>query len=406
MSEIMDKEPVRISFEDITAASFRIRDGVVKTLCEKSQLSESIGMELYFKKEFMQYTGSFKERGARNTLKQLTKTQKEIGVIAASAGNHALALAYHGKQLGIPVTVVMPTRAPIMKVTSCRECGATVIIHGDHIGHSKDYATKVGEENGYTYINGYDHPAVLAGQGTIGLEIIEQVPDVDAVVVPVGGGGLLAGIAVAVKALKPEITVIAVESENCPGFSASWKAGHPVKVNSLPTLADGLAVPLVGSNAFATAQPFVDKVITISENHIAIAILRLVENEKAVVEGAGATGFAACIAGMLSELKGKKVVIPLCGGNIDTTLLGRCLERGLAADGRLCRFVVTVRDTPGGCAELTKILSEMGACIKDIFHERAWVYSDIFSVEVCINLYFIYLKRILYIFISCTWYGM
>jgi threonine dehydratase len=352
---------VRISFEDVTAASFRIKDGIVRTVCERSQLSGITGMDLYFKKEFMQYTGSFKERGARNALKQLPKKQKEIGVIAASAGNHALALAYHGKQLEIPVTVVMPKLAPIMKVAACRDCGANVILHGNDIGESKEYATRLGKEKGLTYINGYDDPAVLAGQGTIGLEIIEQVPDADAVVVPVGGGGLLAGVALAVKALKPDITVIGVESENCPGFSTAWKAGHPVKVQCMPTLADGLAVPLVGRNAFATAEPFVDKVITVREDYIAIAILRLVEHEKAVVEGAGATGYAACVAGCLPELKGKKVVIPLCGGNIDTTILGRCLERGLAADGRLCRFVVRVKDTPGGCAELTKILADMGA---------------------------------------------
>eukprot|EP00118_Oscarella_pearsei_P008928 m.48563 g.48563 ORF g.48563 m.48563 type:complete len:484 (+) comp33888_c0_seq4:188-1639(+) len=372
----------RISFEDVTAAAYRIKDRVARTMCERSHLSDSLGMEIFFKKDFMQYTGSFKERGARNTLKQLSKEQKTLGVIAASAGNHALALAYHGKDLNVPVTVVMPVVAPMMKVSSCRECGANVIIQGNHIGESKEIATKIAKEKNLLYVNGYDDPTILAGQGTMGLEIIEQVPDADAVIIPVGGGGLLAGVSLALKTLKPDITVIGVESDHCPSFSAALKAGRPVKVETWPTLADGLAVPVVGGNSLATAKPFVDKMLTVSEDFIALAILRLVEQEKAVVEGAGAAGLAAVLAGLVPELKGKKVVIPLCGGNIDTTVLGRCLERGLASDGRLCCFVVRVTDMPGGCAKLTALLAKLGVSIKDILHERAWLYSDIFSVDM------------------------
>lgn len=204
----------------------------------------------------------------------------------------------------------------------------------------------------------------------------------DAIVVPVGGGGLIAGIAVAMKTLSPQTKVIGVESERCPSFTAALEAGKPVYSKSSSTLADGLAVPLVGVNAFATAAPLIDKMVVVNEEFIALAILRLVEIEKSVVEGAGAAGLAAILAGLLPELQGKKVVIPLCGGNIDTTVLGRCLERGLAVDSRLVRFNVQVSDRPGGIAELTKLIASIGVSIKDMFHERAWLKSDIFSVIV------------------------
>ncbi|KAK3849941.1 hypothetical protein Pcinc_043322, partial [Petrolisthes cinctipes] len=304
-----------------------------------------------------QYTGSFKERGARYTLLMLSEEQQKKGVIAASAGNHALALCYHGQDLGIPVTVVMPLVAPIMKVQACRQYGANIIVKGNDIGECREFALRMAKEQSLLYINGYDHPHILAGQGTMGLEIVEQ-------------------------ALYPHVKVIGVESERCASFSAAMKAGRPVYVKAESTLADGLAVPMVGVNAFATARNLVDKVVTVKEEWIAISILRLVETEKAVVEGAGATALAAILAGELQELKGKRVVIPLCGGNIDTTVLGRCLERGLAADGRLVKFTVTVSDRPGGIAELTRLLANLGVSIKDMVHERAWIRSDIFSVEV------------------------
>ncbi|XP_023338586.1 uncharacterized protein LOC111709202 [Eurytemora carolleeae] len=312
----------------------------------------------------------------------LSKEQKKIGVIAASAGNHAQALAYHGGQLNIPVTVVMPIVAPIMKVENCKRYGASVVIHGSDLGESKSHALRLAKKYGFLYINGYDHPQILAGQGTMGLEILDQVPELDAVVVPIGGGGLIAGAALAIKTMKPEVLIIGVEPENCTSFSTAMKAGKPVATMTSPSLADGLTVPTVGVNAFATGAPLIDKIVTVSEAWIAIAILRLIENEKAVVEGAGATGLAAILAGLLPELKGKKVVLPICGGNIDTTLLGRCLERGLAADGRLVTFNVTVSDRPGGIAELTRVISNLGVSVKDIVHERAWVRQNAFAVGV------------------------
>ncbi|XP_025111403.1 uncharacterized protein LOC112574492 [Pomacea canaliculata] len=381
--EYCDPEnPLCLHFYEISTAAYKIRDGIQQTPCTKSQMSQSLGMELYFKKEFLQFTGSFKERGARFTLLQLSPEQQEAGVVAASAGNHALALSYHGHSLGIPVTVVMPIVAPIMKLSACRQFGANVIVKGDDIGESKKYAMCLAKKKGLVYINGYDHPHILAGQGTIGLEILSQVPDIDACIVPVGGGGLIAGIAVAIKTLNPNVKIIGVESERCASFSAALKAGKPVYTKSCSTLADGLAVPTIGVNAFHTSKTLIDKMLIVKEAFIALAILRLIEQEKAVVEGAGAAGLAAIIQGLVPELKGKKVVALLCGGNIDTTALGRVLERGLATEGRLVRFVVTVSDRPGGIAELTKIIADLGVSIKDILHERAWLKSDVFSVQV------------------------
>ncbi|CAF0849304.1 unnamed protein product [Rotaria sordida] len=381
--EWCDPETPRIlSFEEIAAAAYRIKYGVEKTPCTHSHLSRVVDMDLYFKKDFLLNTGSFKERGARNTLMVLPREEKAQGIIAASAGNHALAVCYHGQQLGIPVVVVMPRHAPIMKVNNCKSYGAVVIVKGIDLAESKRIALKLGKLFGLRYINGFDHPHILAGQGSLGLEILDQVPDVDAIVVPTGGGGLLAGIAVAIKSVNPHVQIIAAESERAPGFAAAMKAGRPIFTECHSTLADGLAVSVVGANAYATAAPLIDKVVTVNEEYIAIAILRLVEVEKAVVEGAGATGLAAILQGLLPELKGKKVVIPLCGGNIDTTVLGRVLERGLVADKRLLKVWLTVSDRPGSLAHMCKLFSNAGASVKDIYHERAWLKSDMFSVQI------------------------
>uniref|UniRef100_A0A915J448 Serine racemase n=1 Tax=Romanomermis culicivorax TaxID=13658 RepID=A0A915J448_ROMCU len=375
--------PRTILYQDVSAAAYRIKNGITKTVCTRSnQLSTKLGMDIYFKKDFLQVTGSFKERGARNTLLQLDKVQRDKGVIAASAGNHALALSYHGQLLNIPVTVVMPVTAPLMKISLCRQYGADVIVYGEDLGESKEKAMNFAQSKGLLYINGYDHPHIIAGQGSMGIEIVDQVENVDAVVVPVGGAGLIAGVAVAVKHLCPSAKIIGVEAERCPSFTRALEAGKPVHVKPGSTTADGLSVPTVGYNAFETARRLVDKVVCVSEEFIALAILRLIEVEKAVVEGAGAIGLAALIAGLLPELQGKRVVLPLCGGNIDTTVLGRCIERGLAVDRRLVRFSVTVSDRPGGIAELAQLLCSCGASIKDILHERAWVKTDIFCVNV------------------------
>lgn len=339
-------------------------------------------MKIFCKLEYLQRTGSFKERGARNALELLAPKQKKLGVIAASAGNHALGLAYHGQLLGLPVTVVMPRFAPLTKVTNCRRLEATVVLHGADISEAREKAVEIATAKQLTYISGYDDPGIIAGQGTMGLEIAAQVPEVDAVIVPIGGAGLIAGTALALKAAKPGVRVIGVEPERAASYTAALAAGGPVKVELKPTLADGLSVPQVGANAFRIARDLVDNTILVGEHEIALAILRLLELEKAVVEGAGAAPLAACLAGLVPELKGRNVVLPLCGGNIDTPILGRVLERGLASDGRLYRFTATISDRPGGLARFAGLLAETGASILEISHDRAFASDDITTVSV------------------------
>lgn len=238
---------------------------------------------------------------------------------------------------------------------------------------------------GLNYVNGYDDPPILAGAGTIGSEMIDDVPDVDVVVVPIGGAGLIAGVSCAIKTLKPDTKVIGVEPEFCASYTAALRAGKPVPATFTPTLADGLAVPVVGSHAFEVARHYVDECVTTTEKEIALAVLRLLENEKIVVEGGGAAGLAALLPGGAldrADMKGKKIIVPLCGGNIDTTVLGRVIDRGLAADKRLVNFYATVSDRPGGISKMTAILSEEGASIKDIYHERAWLHTTVDQVQV------------------------
>jgi threonine dehydratase len=372
-----------ISFQDIEAARDRIKNAVYYSPCAHSiPLSEITGMEIFCKFDNLQRTGSFKERGARNALAQLPPEQKKRGVISASAGNHAQALAYQGKLLGIPATVVMPQFAPLIKVNNCQKLGATVVLHGKDFGEAKAHAHEIASEKGLAYIDGYDDPAIIAGQGTMGLEIVEQVPDLVAAIVPVGGAGLLAGVALAIKTLRPKIKIVAVEAENVASFSAALEAGKPAKIAMHPTLADGLAIPQVGTNAFQIAKPLVDLAVTVTEEQIALAILRLVELEKSVVEGAAATPLAACMSGKLKDLAGKRVVLLLCGGNIDPNVLSRVIERGLVADGRLCRFRAVISDRPGGLADLTAQIASTGASIKQVVHDRAFASSDVSAVNV------------------------
>jgi len=366
-----------VTFHDIQEAAKRIAGHVIQSPCPRSiPLSEATGLKIFCKLEYLQRTGSFKERGARNALLMLPSKQKKRGVIAASAGNHALGLSYHGQLLGIPVTVVMPRFAPLMKVMNCRRLGATVVLQGTDISEARARADEIAAEKQLTYINGFDDPAIIAGQGTLGLEIAEQVPDVDAVIVPIGGGGLIAGVALALKTLKPRVQIIGVEPERAASFTAAMQAGRPVKVEVKPTLADGLSVPQVGENAFRIARSRVGRTVLVGEHAIALAILRL------LVEGAGAAPLAACLAGLVPELKGKNVALPLCGGNIDTPILGRVLERGLASDGRLYQFRATISDRPGGLARFAGLIAEAGASIIEISHDRAFASDDITTVNV------------------------
>ena len=357
---------------------------IVSPCPESIPLSEITGARVFCKLDNFQRTGSFKERGARNALLQLNPAQKKCGVIAASAGNHALGLAYHGRLLRIPVTVVMPDYAPLIKVSTCKKLGARVIVSGRDFAEARAQADLLVDREGLAYIHGFDDPAIIAGQGTMGLEIFEQVPDADAIVCPIGGAGLIAGIAVAAKALKPRLKIIGVESVATASYTAALKAKRPVTIPRRATLADGLAVLKVGTNAFELARPRVDQVVRVSEDWIALAILRMVELEKTVVEGAAAAPLAALMAGLLPGLRGKKVVLTVCGGNIDPAILSRVIEKGLVHDGRLTRFTAVISDRPGGLAELTRVIAASGASIKDIEHDRAFSGPDVSAVNaVC-----------------------
>jgi threonine dehydratase len=383
LSILRAHSPRVVTFKDIEAARARIAGAVYYSPCQASiSLSEITGMKTYCKFDNLQRTGSFKERGARNALAQLSTEQKKRGVIAASAGNHAQALAYQGKLLGIPATVVMPQYAPLIKVNNCEKLGANVVLHGNDFAEAKTHAHEIATKKGLAYIDGYDDPAIIAGQGTMGLEIMEQVPDADLVIVPVGGAGLIAGVSLAVKSLRPQTKLIAVEAENVASFSAALEAGKPTTIALHPTLADGLAIPRVGANAFAVARDHVDQTVTVTEEQIAIAILRLVELEKSVVEGAAATPLAATLSGKLKEFAGKRCVLLLCGGNIDPNVLSRVIERGLVADGRLCRFTAVISDRPGGLADLAAQIASTGASVKQIVHDRAFASSDVSTVNV------------------------
>ncbi|MBX3748734.1 MAG: threonine ammonia-lyase [Opitutaceae bacterium] len=374
-----------VTLADIRAARRRIAGGVIVTPCAESiPLSEAVGAHIFCKLDNFQRTGSFKERGARNALLKLTPAARRRGVVAASAGNHALGLAYHGKLLGIPVTVVMPDYAPLIKITTCQRLGANVMVHGRDFIEARAQADALAAERGYTYIHGFDAPDIIAGQGTMGLEILEQVRDADAVVCPVGGGGLIAGLALAIKSVRPKVRVIGVESTATGNFAAALRAGRPVVRPRRPTLADGLATLTVGANAFAVARRHVDEVVSVTEDDIALAILRMVELEKTVVEGAAATPLAAMMSGRLPKLRGKKVVLVVCGGNIDPAILSRVIEKGLVHDGRLTRFTAVISDRPGGLARLAGVIAASGASIKDITHDRAFSGPDVSAVHaVC-----------------------
>ncbi|MSR18588.1 MAG: threonine ammonia-lyase [Phycisphaerales bacterium] len=372
-----------VSFEDILAARRRIAGAVFETPCRESvALSELCGARVFCKLEFQQRTGSFKERGARNALLQLTAENRQRGIVAASAGNHAAALAYHGRELGIPVTVVMPVFAPLVKQERCKALGARVLLHGSNIAEAKDRADEMVARDGLIYIHGFNGPQLIAGQGTIGLELIEQVPSLDAVIVPIGGGGLIAGVALAIKKLRPSVRVIGVEPSRCASFQAALRAGRPVMVAGEPTLADGLAVPQVGDLAFAIARPLVDEVVSVDEESISLAMLRLVECEKGVVEGAGAVGLAAFLEGHLRHLRGRTVVLLLCGGNVDPMTLSRVITHGLAVDGRLVQFTAMIKDRPGGLADLASALAAAGASVQQVTHERAFGGPDVSMVQV------------------------
>jgi threonine dehydratase len=372
-----------VTLNDIRAARQRIADGVSVTPCPESrQLSPLCRAMVYCKLEYLQRTGSFKERGARNALLLLDEPQRERGVITASAGNHALGLAYHGQLLSIPVTVVMPRHAPLIKVSTCRNLAAHVVLHGETYAEALAHAESLAAQSGLRFIHGFNDKDIIAGQGTIGLEVLEQVPDLDAIVVPIGGGGLIAGVSLAIKSLRPAVQVIGVEAFHTPNFHTALAAGHPVAYEHRPTLADGLAVGKAGELPFELARSRIDDVVQVTEEELSTAVLRLVEREKSVVEGAGAASLAACIGGRTPALVGKKIVLVLAGGNIDPNVLSRVIEHALVVDGRLCRFTAAISDRPGGLARLAQAIADTGASIKQVEHDRAFAGADVSAVNV------------------------
>ena len=372
-----------VSLAEIVAARARLNGVIARTPCvESAALSELTGVNIFCKQEYLQRTGSFKERGARNALAQLTPEQARQGVITASAGNHALGLAWHGRLLGIPVTVVMPRFAPLVKIARCQQFGATVVLNGETFDEARIEAGRLSALRQLTYIHPFDDLRVIAGQGTLAFEILEQLPDAEAILVPVGGGGLLAGVATVLQALKPHLQIIGVEPANAACFTAGLAAEAPVRVSTRFTLADGLAVAEAGRHTLAIAGPLVHRMVKVEEEALALAMLRLAELEKCIIEGAGATGLAALMSGSLPELAGRRVVMLLTGGNIDPLAHSRVIERGLAADGRIYRFDALISDRPGGLAHLSGVLADAGANVTEIVHNRTFAGPDLSRVHV------------------------
>jgi threonine dehydratase len=370
----------------VEAARGRLGEAVYRTPCPYSRtLSELTGTLCHLKLENLQMTGSFKERGAANLLLQLDEAGRRLGVVAASAGNHGLAVAFHAHRLGIPATIVMPTYAPLVKVASARRSGAEVILHGANYDEAYERASALVAERGAVFVHPFDDPRVVAGQGTLGLELLEQVDDLDAVVVPVGGGGLIAGVALALKARRPSVRVIGVQAAAVPAMQRALLAHERVRVPPGATIADGIAVRQVGQLTFALAARLVDEVVTADEEELANAVLLLLEIEKTVVEGAGAAPLAALLNRPLG-LAGKRVVLVLSGGNIDVTMLARIIERGLVKDGRLVRLGVVLQDRPGALARLTAQIAEEHVNILQIEHDRAFSRQAIGSTEVELTL--------------------
>jgi threonine dehydratase len=317
-----------VSLADVEAARRRLAHGLRLTPCVIAPaLAEITGRKIWLKRDDLQRTGSFKERGARHALVCLNEFERARGVVAASAGNHALGLAYHGAQLGVHVTVVVPATAPEIKVARCRSLGATVVVHGDSFEAAHAHANALAAVSGSCLVHPFDDPRVIAGQGTMALEILEQVPQLDTVVVPVGGGGLLAGVATVIKAVRPAVRVVAVEPQNAAGFSAAMKAGRPLDETPTHTIADGLAVARVGETTFSIAATRVDDVVTVSEHEIGVAMAILARRCGAVVEGAGAASLAAVLAG---KVAGRAIVLPLCGRNIDAQTHAKVLAQHVA----------------------------------------------------------------------------
>ncbi|HVF31244.1 MAG TPA: threonine ammonia-lyase [Pyrinomonadaceae bacterium] len=335
------------------------------------KLSGELGAKVYLKAECLQRAGSFKIRGAYNTISRLSEEEKSRGVVTGSAGNHAQAVALAAKLQGIKATIVLPEFAPLTKVVATRSFGAEALLKGSTFDEAVAYSRELEREHGYTYVHAFDDPRVIAGQGTIGLEIADSLPDVNVVVVPIGGGGIISGIAIAVKSLIPNVRVIGVQAENVAPVKLSLAAGEPVEAKHQPTIADGIAVKRPGALTLPIIREFVDEVVEVSEEEIARGIFHCVQNAHLVVEGAGAAGVAALIARKVELQPTDKVCAVLCGGNIDGNLLNRVIEQVLVRQGRYVVFKLLVLDRPGSLAAMLDQVAESGANVVEVNHQRA-----------------------------------
>jgi len=377
-----------VTLDDIREARQRIAGAVDVTPCiEPYALSERCGIDLRLKLETVQRTGSFKARGAVNTLRCLSDDERRRGVIASSAGNHAQGVAYAASITGAQALIVMPRTTPLIKIARTRQLGAEVVLHGDGFDDAYDHALKLQHERGLTFIHAFDDDRVIAGQGTIGLELVEQVPDLEAVVVPVGGGGVLSGIAVAVKSLRSEVEVYGVQTEAAPALERSFHRGElAAPTEGGRSLADGIAIKRPAERTFRHLRKYVDDLRLVSEEEIETGIFHLLETGKVIAEGAGAAGLAAVLAGRFPELTGRRTAVVLCGANIDLNILGRIIDRSLARRGRLVQMRITIRDQPGGLAALLRLLADREANVLRVHHDRIFVRASFWEVQVHVAL--------------------
>lgn len=357
-----------LSIDDIRAAADRLKGHIERTPCRRSRtLSEITGAEVWVKFENLQFTAAYKERGALNTLLQLSDNERGRGVIAASAGNHSQGLAYHAARLGIPVTIVMPRSTPFVKVQQTRAHGANVVLEGDNYDASSEVAMKLQVERDLAFIHPFNDLQVMAGQGTVALEMFEDVPDLESLPIPIGGGGLIAGCATVAKSLNPKVEVIGVEPAMYPSFTAKMRG--VIGSSGGATIAEGIAVKQVGELSYAIARPLIDDVLLIEEPHFERAVALYCNVEKTVVEGAGAASLAALLA-YPNKFKGKKVGLIVTGGNIDTRLLASVLTRELVRDQRLVSLRIIGDDRPGLLATVSAVIGQMGANIVEVAHNR------------------------------------
>jgi threonine dehydratase len=361
-----------IALSNIQSALGRIRASIRVSPCTSSETFSTLtGNSIFLKLDNQQRTGAFKERGALNKLLTLTEEERSRGVIAASAGNHAQGVAYHAGRHGIRARIVMPLPTPLTKVSATRAYGAEVILHGANYDEAYENAVEQSRQEHFTLIHAFDDDTVIAGQGTLGLEILQQHPDIEAIVAPIGGGGLIGGIACAVKETNPAVQIFGVQPSRIPSMKAAVAEGKPVTLTAAKTIADGIAVRRAGERTLPLVQKYVDDIVTVEEEEIANAILLLLEREKTLAEGAGAAAIAAVLNRKL-PFAGKRVAVLVCGGNIDVTLLARIIERGLVKDGRLVRLRVHLPDYPGALHRLTGILADHRANIVETAYDRAY----------------------------------